>query len=88
MIYATHREMNGWRSAPSLDTDGKVKASAEHPLTRPRWSEGVDCDGRLVIDDDTMLDDIWVAVCDACGYEVGVPPRAQKAFEEELSHSG
>lgn len=82
MIFAAHRELNLWRPAPSLDEKGKVRATAEHPMTSPRWSEPVDCNGRMVIDDDTKLDDIWEATCDRCGFQIGIPPRARRAFED------
>lgn len=80
MIYATHRELNGWRSTPALDDRGQVKPPAEQRASRPRWSEPIDCAGRLIIDPDTQLDEVWIATCDQCAFEIGIPDRAQKAF--------
>ena len=80
VIYATHRELNGWRPTPALDERGKVKPPSEQRTNRPRWSEPVDCQGRMIIDPDTQLDDVWIAECDQCSFQIGIPKRAQEAF--------
>lgn len=44
---------------------------------RPAWRdpEAPDCPGKLVIASTSEQDEVWEAVCDVCGLEIGIPPR-------------
>jgi hypothetical protein len=49
---------------------------------RPSWGppEHPDCTGVLRIDAETEHSEVWIAVCDHCGFELGVPPRQQERW--------
>lgn len=50
---------------------------------RPAWRDpkAPECPGSLrIADADGAPSDIWEAVCDVCGLEIGIPPRQQKRW--------
>lgn len=66
---------------------------------RPKWVpwDGTFCEGNMVIDPESMGEPtdehedslpIWVAECDKCGLEIGIPPRQQKAWREDAVRTG
>lgn len=50
------------------------------PAWRPEDEFIPECDGKLVIDPGTEHMEIWVAVCDGCQLEIGIPPRQQQEW--------
>lgn len=51
---------------------------------RPGWRDDEDCRGRMIVDSDSEQDEIWVALCDECGLEIGIPPRQRESWFQDV----
>jgi hypothetical protein len=63
VIFCTHREL--YKLRPSWRPADELRPVPE-------------CDGKLVVDSESEAMEVWVAVCDGCSFEIGIPPRQQQ----------